>query len=266
MNFWFCQDINAFAFPVNLIAGAFLLWSIWIMHRYYQQTRIVRCLTRMPATLTITALLIVLLIVEGIWAIQLFKSWIFILLEFLLLIILGLVILKRTCKLSIRNLFFLLNHAGLWIALSAALLGAPDREEYKIILPLHRAEYNAIDLNGFLHPLPFTARLDKFELEYYPQVVNSRIPKRFCSTITLQSKKEEIQIPVEVNHPVHFKGYSLYQDSYDISRGADSQYTILLVVSDPWIGLVYTGIFMLLAGAVGLIIYGPAKNHTYDLE
>lgn len=260
MDYLFCNDVSIFAFPVNLIALLFLVLGIWVLHGYYGRTRIVRTLAGMPATLTITALLITILIVEGIWALQLFKSWVFILLEFILLVILGLVILKKTHPLHGRNLLFLLNHGGLWIALAAALLGAPDREEYKLIAPLGQPEYNAIDKEGSLHPLPFTVRLDRFELEYYPRQGNQNVPKRFCSTVTLKSKGKEMQTAIEVNHPTQIKGYSLYQDSYDHSKGADTQYSILLVVRDPWLWLVYTGIFLLLAGAIGLIIYGPIKR------
>lgn len=266
MEFLYCQDVGIFAFPVNLIAGAFLMLGIWVLHLYYAHTPAVRWLVSMPATLLVTGLFILLLIIEGIWAVQLFKSWIFIAIEFLLLILLGLVILKKMQRYSVRNLFFLLNHAGLWIALFAALLGSPDREEYKMLVPLGQSEYNAIDANGNLHPLPFTVQLNKFELDYYPQTGNARVPKRFCSTLTLRSKGKTIETTTQVNQPARFKGYALYQDGYDISRGADSQYTILLVVRDPWLVLVYVGICMLLAGALGLIIYGPIKNKKHDVE
>lgn len=257
MNHLLCNNVSIFAFPVNLIATAFLLTGIWVLHRYYAHTTAVKKLSGMPATLITTGLIVGMLIIEGIWALELFRTWIFIALELLLLVILGLVTLKKTTSLSRRNLLFLLNHAGLWVALAAALMGAPDREEYKIIAPLGETGYNAIDRNGTLHPLPFTVRLDRFELEYYPQPENARVPKRFCSTVTLTSRGESEQTAIEVNHPAHFRGYSLYQDGYDHSRGAASQYSVLLVVRDPWLWAVYTGIFMLLAGAVGLIIYGP---------
>lgn len=260
MNALFSNDLSIFAFPVNLLAALLLLAGTWFLHRYYAHTLLVRRLTRMSSTLLVTGIIIFILIIEGIWALQLFKTWVFIVFLLLLLLILGLITLKKVHTFSKRNLLFLLNHGGLWLALTAALFGAPDREEYKMIAPLHQTEYNALDQNGTLHPLPFTVRLDQFELEYYPQQGNAKIPKRFCSTLTLQSKEKIIQVPVEVNQPVHFKGYSLYQDGYDHSRGADSAYSILLVVRDPWIPLVYAGIFMLLAGAAGLIIVGPLKQ------
>lgn len=266
MEYLFCQDLSLFTFPVNLMAGIFLILGIWVLHRYYSSATAVKYLTGMPATLLVTAIIIAFLIIEGIWGFQLFKTWIFILLLFLLLVILGLVILKKVTDFTPRRVLFLLNHGGLWLAITAALLGASDREEYKLIAPLGQPEYNGIDAEGIIHPLPFTVRLDKFELEHYPSQEGLRVPKRFCSTITLKSQGGEQQLAVEVNRPAHFKGYTLYQDSYDISKGSDSRYTVLLVVRDPWLFPVYAGIFMLLAGAVGLAIYGPMKKQIYDLE
>ncbi len=262
MEYLFYNGFNFLAFPVNFLAVLFLLTGTWILHRYYSHTSVVHWLTSVPATLLFTGIIILLLIIEGIWAFQLFRTYFFIFFLLILILILGLVTLKKIQAFNTRNLLFILNHGGLWLALTAALFGAPDREEYKMIAPLHQPEYNAIDQNGILHPLPFTVRLDQFELEYYPQQQNQKVPKRFCSTLTLQSKENTIQMPVEVNRPVSFKGYSLYQDGYDQSRGPNSEYSILLVVRDPWISLVYTGIFMLLAGAMGLIIYGPLKKHS----
>lgn len=261
MDFLFCHDTSIFMFPVNLIAGAFLITGIWTLHRYYSHTHLVRWLNSMPATLFICGLIISILIIEGIWALELFRSWIFIFSELLLLVILGLITLRKVRSYSTRNFLFLLNHGGLWLALFAALFGAPDREEYKMIVPLQQAEYNAIDRSGRLQPLPFTVSLKKFEIEYYEQPANAGTPKRFCSTLLFTSEGEQTELQSLVNHPAHFKGYSLYQDGYDTARGAYSRYTILLVVRDPWLKAVYMGIFMLLAGALGLIIYGPVKKN-----
>lgn len=265
MEFIYFNDTSCLAFPVNLIALLFLLLGIWTLHRYYATIPVVRWLKSIPCTLGTSSFLIILLIIEGIWALQLFRTWIFISALLVLIVILGLITLSKVEDFSRRNILFLLNHGGLWLALIAALFGAPDHEEYKCIASLNQPEYTAISPKGHLQPLPFTIRLDKFELEYYPQSSGVRIPKRFTSTVTLKSKDKEIRKQIEVNHPVRFKGYSIYQDGYDPSRGADSTYSIFLIVRDPWIGMVYAGIILMLAGAAGLIIYGPIKKQKYDM-
>jgi len=47
---------------------------------------------------------------------------------------------------------------------------------------------------------------------------------------------------IEVNHPLHYGGYYFYQQSYDTQEG---QYTILQVVSDSGLSIVYSGYLML---------------------
>ncbi|MHC4388686.1 MAG: cytochrome c biogenesis protein ResB [Planctomycetota bacterium] len=50
---------------------------------------------------------------------------------------------------------------------------------------------------------------------------------------------------IEVNHPLHFAGYHFYQHKYDAQAG---RYTILMVVSDTGLYLVYAGYAMLCVG------------------
>lgn len=51
---------------------------------------------------------------------------------------------------------------------------------------------------------------------------------------------------IEVNHPLHYGGYHLYQHSLDEDNAG--QYTILQVVSDSGLNVVYGGYVMLIAG------------------
>ncbi len=51
---------------------------------------------------------------------------------------------------------------------------------------------------------------------------------------------------IEVNHPLHYGGYHLYQHSYGEDKLGD--YTVLMVVSDSGLNLVYSGYAMLVAG------------------
>ncbi|MDD5326448.1 MAG: cytochrome c biogenesis protein ResB [Phycisphaerae bacterium] len=50
---------------------------------------------------------------------------------------------------------------------------------------------------------------------------------------------------IEVNHPLHFGGYHFYQSSYDTRA---HRYTVLSVVSDSGLWLVYSGYLLLVAG------------------
>jgi len=52
---------------------------------------------------------------------------------------------------------------------------------------------------------------------------------------------------IEVNHPLHYGGYHFYQSSYDAQAG---RYTILQVVSDTGVKIVFAGYWMLCIGVI----------------
>jgi len=72
-----------------------------------------------------------------------------------------------------------------------------------------------------------------------------------------------------VNNPYKFKGWTIYQSGYDEQMGKWSEISIIRLVRDPWLPVVYTGIFMLLAGALLMLWTGRSgiiKNKPqYDL-
>lgn len=86
-------------------------------------------------------------------------------------------------------------------------------------------------------------------------------PKRFASEITvITSDRREVNAIIEVNHPFEVEGWKIYQLSYNISLGRWSDVSVLELVRDPWLPWVYTGIFMLLAGAVMMFFSKGAKH------
>ncbi len=87
---------------------------------------------------------------------------------------------------------------------------------------------------GHIHPE------DKFILRY------RRVISDYVSELQIiEDNKVVAEKNIEVNHPLHFGGYHFYQHSYDAQAG---QYTILTVVSDTGLNLVYAGYLMLLVG------------------
>ncbi|MCU7834721.1 MAG: cytochrome c biogenesis protein ResB [gamma proteobacterium symbiont of Taylorina sp.] len=68
--------------------------------------------------------------------------------------------------------------------------------------------------NGFLvQELPFTITLNDFRIEHY----ESGMPKSFESDIVIQDKEsgEKISKTIEVNHPLVYKDFAIYQSSFD---------------------------------------------------
>jgi len=94
--------------------------------------------------------------------------------------------------------------------------------------------------------LPFSFKLIKFELERYP---GSKSPSSYASEIEVLDKAEERALPYRIfmNHPLHYKGYTFFQSSYD----TDEKGTILEVNKDPGKWPTYFGYFLLCVGFIG---------------
>lgn len=94
-------------------------------------------------------------------------------------------------------------------------------------------------------------------------VMPEREPKRFASEVTVYTQdKQKKDALIEVNQPFSIAGWKIYQLSYDETRGKWSETSIFELVRDPWLPVVYTGICMMLAGAVCLFIFAPKKKEN----
>ncbi len=107
---------------------------------------------------------------------------------------------------------------------------------------LHGSEYLQLDhCNALVLLKPEPAR-------YYSEV------KLFAQDGTTENRL------IEVNKPVKFKGWNIYQLSYDETKGRWSDYSVFELVKDPWLPVVYIGLFMVLAGAVYLFSFANRKR------
>ncbi len=95
------------------------------------------------------------------------SSWPFVLIYLVTLLSLALAVARRL-KRPRRNLVFLLNHAGLWLLLAAAGLGAADRERHVMHVREGEVEWRVYDDRNEVLELPLAVRLDDFDLEEYP--------------------------------------------------------------------------------------------------
>jgi cytochrome c biogenesis protein len=66
---------------------------------------------------------------------------------------------------------------------------------------------------ALVQPLPFTLRLKRFVVDYY----STGMPSRFASEVEVSDPATGKTFPatIEVNHPLHFKGTTVYQSSFD---------------------------------------------------
>jgi len=82
-------------------------------------------------------------------------------------------------------------------------------------------------------------------------------PKKFSSEVQIYSKSGINETAViEVNKPVKYDDWKIYQVSYDENLGKWSNLSVVELVKDPWLPIVYTGIFMLIIGSIFLFWKG----------
>jgi len=82
-------------------------------------------------------------------------------------------------------------------------------------------------------------------------------PSKYSSTVKVYSESGKIKEGIiEVNKPMTIDNWNIYQVSYDTQMGKWSEISIFEVNKDPWLPVVYTGIFMLIAGSLWLFKRG----------
>lgn len=86
-------------------------------------------------------------------------------------------------------------------------------------------------------------------------------PKRFFSEVTVYEKEGAIRNEIiQVNKPITVKGWKIYQNSYDKSKGKWSNLSIVELVKDPWLDMVYIGCILIILGAFDMIWRGRKRN------
>lgn len=82
--------------------------------------------------------------------------------------------------------------------------------------------------------------------------------KKFLSVIDIIDGSKIIRdIKILVNKPYNYKGFNIYQAGYKFVD--NSKISILEVVKDPWLSIVYVGLIMLVVGAVMLLWIGKIR-------
>ena len=260
---------DAFAWPTNgfVLAGflAMVVVCFLLRKKVYAFQFIGTYQAAIPAMVYAVTLTIIMGLtrqkVGGTWLNDMLSFWPFVLIYTYIDVILGFITLKRLGTLSwhsgIRNVAFLMNHFGLFLALTTATLGHADMQRVKMICGVGEPEWRAMTHDGRIIEMPIAIELKQFIMETY----DNGSPKRYASQIEIVTKTfKDIETIVDVNKPYEVDGWKIYQYGYDTRMGPQSQVSIFELVSDPWLPFVYTGIYMMLAGAVCMFVIGGRKR------
>jgi len=258
---------DSFAWPVNGLVMAGFLALITLIYGLRKKVYAFQFIGTNQAAIPCMAYAVMLTIVMGLtrqetngtWLSGMLSFWPFVLVYVYMAMILGQIILRRTLHFASwkRDIPFLLNHLGLFLAMTTATLGNADMQRLKMITAIGEPEWRALAPGGAIREMPLAIELKKFIMETY----DDGSPKRFASEIQILTKSgKNIETTIDVNKPAEVDGWKIYQYGYDTQMGAESRISILELVSDPWLPLVYAGIYMMLGGAVVLLLQGNNKK------
>ncbi|MDV7186577.1 cytochrome c biogenesis protein ResB [Lutibacter sp. TH_r2] len=353
------------SYPYNLYFLTGFIAFLLVLYFVFGNTQLVRWLTKVPASISSIVLVTSLVMIMGIvpqvpsengivtnlGLNKITSNWAFLLVLFQFLTCLGLITIKRITQFNVGNIGFILNHLGLFLALTAGMLGTGDLQRLSLNTYENKHSWIATDANNNIVELPFAIYLNDFLIEEYnPKlalvdnetgniadnsgknlylidkgedyiynnyevkveeffVTSGRIgdrympvndlgsppsayisvkniendsivkgwiscgsfahpyqslklddnysfvmtipeAKKFSSDIDIVSKNgEKTPTILEVNKPFKYDGWKLYQLSYNDKMGKWSQLSVIELVRDPWLPVIYTGIFMMIAGA-----------------
>ncbi|HEY3225674.1 MAG TPA: cytochrome c biogenesis protein ResB, partial [Planctomycetota bacterium] len=101
--------------------------------------------------------------------------------------------------------------------------------------------------------LPFTLTLEDFRVEFNK---GTQSPKKFESDVTLQDHEtgEVTKATIEVNTPMKYKGFVIYQASWNPN---DPRVSIFQISKDPGKKIIYLGWVMAISGAIFMFFLKP---------
>lgn len=260
---------DAFTWPVSIIVLILFMAIITGIYLLRGKVYAFRFLGTYQAAIPAMIFAVILTIIMGLtrqtvngrWLSNMLSFWPFVLIYVYIAVILGQVIIHRLLhfKFTLTNIQFLLFHLGLFITMTTATLGNADMQRLRMITTVGQPEWRAMSQQHQIVELPLAIELKKFIMETY----DDGSPKRFASEIEiLTQSNKKIHTTVDVNKPVEVDGWKIYQYGYDQSMGAKSKTSIFELVRDPWLPIVYTGIYMMLLGALCMFIFGTKKKRA----
>ncbi len=170
---------------------------------------------------------------------------------------------------KVRRWSIVTLHASLVITLLGALLTHLTSSEG--IIHLREGERTDRYVSGMgtnemqEKPLPFTVRLDLFDIEYHE---GTQTAADYVSRLTVSTGKDSVTTAVSMNNVFKSKGVRLYQSSYD----DDGHGSYLSVNIDPWgisttylgYALLFISLLWMLADPKGTfrrLLHSPVLNH-----
>ena len=224
------------SFPLSVLLGVALL--LCVVLTAWSDRRWLHVVRRPWWAAVLLGLFAVLNMAGGTWSMDIQHRIILYINVLLIMWSLGVVTMDRKKQIPV-----MLLHGGLFLVLAGGMFGAGDKTDGQTVLHYGQPAHTAYRTDGERIALPFDLQIDTFFVDYYP---DGRSPKQYTTRFTLHTQEETLQMETSVNRPCRYRGYRFYQSSYDPVGNA---YSVLKVVRDPWLPVVWFGVAMLFIGA-----------------
>ena len=251
------------AFPLNLLCATLFYWAMLMLWCRRRQSTFVRFMLSPQATFIALFLLIDACAVIGLTGeMDMTISWPFIavLLYFQTVLIFVLLrglreVLPTGAQTGPIRWRFILNHAGLLLALAAGFWGAPDSRNLRLRAyegePVTQALLQGSGPVGIGHEI----ELKKFTIERF----DNGTPSLYEAELLIDG----IEANIRVNHPYRLGfGKNLYLTGYNLDSDKGRACCIMQMVIEPWKPWALAGILMMLSGAFLLFTQGPRKKKS----
>lgn len=142
-----------------------------------------------------------------------------------------------------------LAHLGVLILLVGGVVTIVDKQESNLVLFEKDKSNSTIDAdnNKTVYTLPFSVTLLKFTKDFYPGTDKA---KNYSSDVEITDGKITWPARIEMNEPLRYKGYTLFQSSF-IQTKNGKEATVLSVVKNrgwlfPYLGTIVMSFGLLL--------------------
>lgn len=259
-------DWSLFASPVNWIMLVLLLAFLALMFLLRKKVYAFEWMMHGHAAVASLSWALGITLVMGLlpqtreggvtWLSQMLTFWPFVMIWTWMMVISGLATINHLLRFKVKEIPFLLNHLGVFVAIVSATLGSADVKKLQMTVSYDNPEWRALSDDEVVVEPGIAIELHQFTVDYYEDMT----PKRFASDISVYTEDgKALSGTVEVNKPLKVNGWKIYQYGYDNALGSKSPYSVFMLVKDPWLPAVYTGIFLMLAGALCLMLFMAPK-------
>lgn len=246
--------VSFFEFPLNLILACAWAFAVFFLWRNFRESSFVRFFLSPAATVLSIGLCASGILVMGLSSNRsLAFSWWFVIEIFFLLTVLLFVTIRGVRREGNVRIRFLLNHAGLLLAVGSAFWGAPDTETFRMKIFPDEPSCICHSTDAERHILPYEISLHNFKVDYF----ENGVPSVFEADIDVDGR----EVCLKVNHP-YSRTFS--EDIYLTSYGTEGEreYCILQIVRQPWKWGCAAGIIIMMAGAVLMFLKGPRSRQS----